>query len=95
METAKDEPQLLSPKELVVLIPLIGTAIAMSYDVGYFWGIDINLFTLFSVTEHIVFALQAAPFALGVAFVLVVLVSARLDVAVGTAVAEVGRRQPG
>jgi hypothetical protein len=32
--------------------------------VGYFYGIDINLFTLFSLSEHILFSIEAFPFAL-------------------------------
>jgi hypothetical protein len=45
-------------------IPVFSAGIAIAFDVGYFWGIDINLFTLFSLAEHILFALEAAPFAL-------------------------------
>jgi hypothetical protein len=47
------------PKEALVLIPLIGSVLALTYDVGYFYGIDINFFTFFSVTEHLVFAIEA------------------------------------
>jgi hypothetical protein len=60
-------------KELAVLVPVFGTAIAITYDVGFFWGLDINYFTLFSLTEHIVFAIEALPVALGLSFVLTVL----------------------
>jgi hypothetical protein len=87
---AAEEPQLLS-KEAIVVIPLIGTAIAISYDVGYFYGIDINFFTLFSVAEHVVFALQAAPAALGTA-ILQIYVGSGFDIKVGKAIAAVGRR---
>jgi hypothetical protein len=52
------------PKDLLVALPVLGTALAVSFDVGYFYGIDINLFTLFSVSEHVTFALQALPAAL-------------------------------
>jgi hypothetical protein len=52
------------PKELFVVIPLVGSAIAISYDVGYFYAVDINFFTIFSIAEHIVFALEATPLAL-------------------------------
>jgi hypothetical protein len=51
-------------KEILVAVPVLGSAIAISYDVGYFYGLDIKLFTLFSIAEHIVFALEALPFAL-------------------------------
>jgi hypothetical protein len=60
-----DEPRTLQlPKELIVAVPLIGTAIAITFDVGYFSAIDINLFTLFSLSEHVVFSLEAMPLAL-------------------------------
>jgi hypothetical protein len=45
-------------------IPLVGTTIAVCFDVGYFWGVGIDYFTLFSLTEHIGFALEALPAAL-------------------------------
>jgi hypothetical protein len=58
-----------SLKELAVFVPVLGTAIAITYDVGFFWGLDINYFTLFSLTEHLVFALEALPIALSLSFV--------------------------
>jgi hypothetical protein len=48
-------------KEFLVLSPLFGTVVAISFDVGYFSKLDINLFNVFSVSEHIVFALQLLP----------------------------------
>jgi hypothetical protein len=51
-------------RELLVLIPLVGTALAVAFDVGYFTGVDINFFTFFSLSEHIVFALEVLPAAL-------------------------------
>jgi hypothetical protein len=83
----------LFTKDLVVAIPIIGTAIAISYDVGYFYGIDIRLFTLFSIAEHIVFALEAAPLAFGTAVVLVAVVSSGADIKMAKAVEAVGRRK--
>lgn len=68
----------LFPKELILAIPLIGTALAISFDVGYFFGLDINLFTLFSISEHIVFALEASPFAVGMAVLIALLVGTGL-----------------
>jgi hypothetical protein len=55
------EQQSFPLREAVVFVPILGAAIALSFDVGYFHGVDINLFTLFSVSEHIVFALEALP----------------------------------
>ncbi|MGA8294026.1 MAG: hypothetical protein WB820_16340, partial [Rhodoplanes sp.] len=57
----------LQVKELLVAVPFLGSSIAVAYDVGFFYGIDIHLFTLFSITEHITFALEALPFAMVVA----------------------------
>jgi hypothetical protein len=51
-------------RELLVILPLAGSAIAITYDVGYFSALDINYFTMFSVSEHIVFAFEALPLAL-------------------------------
>jgi hypothetical protein len=51
-------------REMLVAIPLLGTAVAVAFDVGYFFGLDIHLFGFFSLSEHIVFALQALPLAL-------------------------------
>lgn len=49
------------------LFPILagGSAgIAIAFDIGYFYGIDINLFTLFSISEHMLFSLEALPIAL-------------------------------
>jgi hypothetical protein len=54
----------LSTKELLVFVPAIGSAIAITYDVGYFAALDINLFTVFSISEHIAFALEVIPLAI-------------------------------
>jgi hypothetical protein len=35
-------------------IPLLGAAVALSFDVGCFYAIQINLFTMFTLSEHIV-----------------------------------------
>ena len=88
-ETAK--PQ-LEFKEVAVLIPLIGTAIAISYDVGYFYGIDIHLFTLFSLAEHILFAFAAAPVAFVLAICLTAYFGPGLDIAIGLKISAVGQK---
>jgi hypothetical protein len=56
----------MAAKDLLVAFPIIGTALAVTFDVGYFYGIDINYFTLFSVTEHVTFALEALPSVIGI-----------------------------
>jgi hypothetical protein len=55
-------------KTLIVAVPLAASMIAMTYNVGYFSGIDIKVFSLFSLTEHIVFAIEALPLAFGLMF---------------------------
>lgn len=54
-------------EKLFPVVPLIGTSIAVFFDVGYFYGVGIDYFTLFSLTEHIGFALEALPIALAIA----------------------------
>jgi len=51
-------------KDFIIFVPLLATALAVTYDVGYFTGFDINYFTFFSLNEHIVFALQVLPYAM-------------------------------
>jgi hypothetical protein len=59
-----DKNQIAFSKEMLVAVPILGSAIALVFDVGYFSGIDINLFTLFSLNEHLAFALEPFPYAL-------------------------------
>ena len=51
----------ISPKELAIVAPILGGVIAIIYDVGYFVAIGINYFSVFSLSEHLVFAIQASP----------------------------------
>ena len=48
----------------IAYIPLLGAAVALTFDVGFFYAIGISFFTLFSLSEHIVFAIEAFPIAL-------------------------------
>ena len=61
-------------KDFLVLVPLLAAGVALTFDVGYFSGIDINLFTLFTSSEHIVFALEALPLALLFVFFVAVMI---------------------
>ena len=45
-------------------IPLLGAALALTFDFGYFSALNLSFFTLFSLSEHILFAIQAFPVAL-------------------------------
>jgi hypothetical protein len=51
-------------KASTVLGTLFVSSLAVCYDVGFFYGLDPRFFTFFSLSEHLVFALQALPFAL-------------------------------
>jgi hypothetical protein len=51
-------------EKFLPVAPLAGASIAIFFDVGYFYGVGIDYFTLFSLTEHIGFALEALPAAL-------------------------------
>ncbi|MGE0565679.1 MAG: hypothetical protein AB7O50_14315 [Pseudolabrys sp.] len=47
----------------IAIFPICGGIVAVSYDVGYFSGLDISLFTFFDLSEHLTFAFEAIPFA--------------------------------
>ena len=47
----------ISYEKFFPVVPLVGASIAMCFDVGYFYGVGIDYFTLFLPTEHIGFAL--------------------------------------
>lgn len=72
-EDEKRKESLPAPpgKEIAVYVPVLATAIAITYDVGYFWGIDINLFTLFALSDHILFAIEALPMAFCISALLI------------------------
>jgi hypothetical protein len=50
-------------KEWLVFLPILGSALAVTYDLGFFYGLDITYYTIFSLSEHIVFAFQFIPVA--------------------------------
>jgi hypothetical protein len=57
-------------KDLLVLIPLFGSVLAMTWEVGSF--IPTGGFTYFSLSEHLLAAVNALPYALATAVVLLV-----------------------
>jgi hypothetical protein len=57
--------ELWSLKDVLVAIPFVASTLALTWEVGYFLKIGGGSFGLFSLTEHITFAIQALPFALG------------------------------
>jgi hypothetical protein len=46
----------LSLRDYILLLPPVAAGVAILYDVGYFLEIGIGFFSLFSLTEHFVFA---------------------------------------
>jgi hypothetical protein len=80
-----------SSKELLLFIPALGTAIAVTFDVGFFSGIGVSYFSLFSLSEHLVFALQALPVAL-IAAAMAFLLSASTRAAILRALQIIKRR---
>lgn len=52
-------------QKLVAIVPLVAPAFAFAFVVGYFFAFDISWFPLFSLSEHIVFAIRALPIAVG------------------------------
>jgi hypothetical protein len=55
-----------SLKDGLVAIPFIASALALTWEVGYFLKIGGGSFGLFSLAEHITFAIQALPAAIAV-----------------------------
>jgi len=73
-KSESDGFKLVFSKDAFVLLPLIGTALAVIYDVGFFSGIGPAYFTVFSLSEHIIFALYFLPFAIIVTAIFVLYV---------------------
>jgi len=55
-------------KTLATTIPILSGMTALTYDVGFFYGVQISYFTFFTLTEHLAFAIQAIPSAFLFAF---------------------------
>jgi hypothetical protein len=53
-------------KDALIAIPFLASALALTWEVGYFARIKGGAFGLFSVAEHLTFALKALPIALAV-----------------------------
>jgi hypothetical protein len=60
-----------SSRDLLTFAPVIATSFAFAFNVGYFWAIDIGWFALFSLPEHIVFALRALPIGIAASLIFV------------------------
>jgi hypothetical protein len=64
-----------SPKDVLVILPFLGSALALSWEVGSFIPIGGGSFGLFSLSEHLLFAVQALPIALAFAGLLAVILT--------------------
>jgi hypothetical protein len=51
--------------KLAAVVPIATSAFAFSFVVGYFYAFDVAWFPLFTLSEHLVFALRALPIAVG------------------------------
>jgi hypothetical protein len=63
-ETIERVTKHFSIKDALIAVPFLSSALALTWEVGYFFKIRGGAFGLFSVTEHLTFALQALPIAL-------------------------------
>jgi hypothetical protein len=70
IEFAQFKPD-FDPKKLAV----VATIFAFAFNVGYFSAIDISLFSLFSVSEHVVFAIRTLPVAIGLVIIFGIILS--------------------
>jgi hypothetical protein len=67
----------------VVVGPVLVTVFAILFDVGFFFNIGYGFFSLFSLSEHLIFAMRAIPvsiFTLG-SFYILLIVNVRLTIA--------------
>ncbi|MBR0846984.1 hypothetical protein JQ543_04425 [Bradyrhizobium diazoefficiens] len=61
----------ISAKDLLVVVPVLASIVALSYEAGRFIPIGIDLFGIFPLTDHLAFAGGAIPLALLAALMVV------------------------
>jgi hypothetical protein len=61
-KTSKDKIEL---KDWLIIVPAAGSAIAVIYEIGSFLPLGGAAFGLFSLSDHLLWALQALPVAMG------------------------------
>jgi hypothetical protein len=54
-----EDESAFSIRNLITIVPVVGVILAAMYDLGSFGSMDKSMFTLFTWSDHIVFALQA------------------------------------
>jgi hypothetical protein len=61
----RDKTNLMpSPKDLLVIVPVLGSVVALSYEVGRFLPVGTDMFGVFPLADHLAFAGGAIPLAL-------------------------------
>jgi hypothetical protein len=70
-ETAKSKPEPWSVKDGLIAIPFLASALALTWEVGFFVRVKAGAFGIFSISEHLTFALQALPVAFFAATLLI------------------------
>lgn len=62
-EELDDKLRQLGPKDLLLFVTTVGTMLAISWEIGSFVPVGASIFGIFSLAEHLTFALQALPLA--------------------------------
>src|SRR5579872_6883656 len=57
-------PFKLDAKDYLLLVPTIATGLAVIYELGSFYPLGTVAFSLFSVTDHLLWALQILPYSI-------------------------------
>jgi hypothetical protein len=69
--TAKSKSEPWSVKDGLIAIPFLASALALTWEVGFFIRIKGGAFGIFSISEHVTFALQALPVAFFAATIII------------------------
>jgi hypothetical protein len=80
MTESADRTTNLWKDSYLAYVPLLGAAVALTFDVGYFFALNLSFFTMFSLSEHILFAIQSFPIALVVILLLLIAAAIFLSV---------------
>jgi hypothetical protein len=62
-----DYKQFGTSRDFLVLVPLLGSVLAVTYDIGSLTSVGTAFFSFFTLSEHIVFALEVLPAAIAFA----------------------------
>lgn len=60
--------------KLISVSSAIVISIAVTFDVGFFYGIGIDMFTFFTLSEHVLFSIQWLPVSLVMFFVVILII---------------------